>query len=100
MSSRIHVLYTTALRSARCTQKLTATQTPLQAVPQARAGLERPPLPLAWPSAVYSRAFRGQSKCHRATPDEGALLRWSPIALVVVMRCFPPASGRLLQTAD
>jgi hypothetical protein len=53
-------------------QKLTQPQTPLQAVPQARPRLERPPIPLARTGPVHPRTVRGQAKCYRAATDEGA----------------------------
>ena len=53
-------------------QKLTQPQTPLQAVPQARPRLERPPIPLARTGPVHPRTLRGQAQCYRAATDEGA----------------------------
>merc|ERR1711964_265937 len=68
--------------------------TPLQAVPQARPRLERPPIPLARTGPVHPRTLRGQAQCYRAATDEGTDQGdGKPAREVEAPRPLPPTHG-------
>ncbi|KAJ8110700.1 hypothetical protein OPT61_g6528 [Boeremia exigua] len=79
---------------AMSSKKHVLLQEPLQAVAEACARLERPPIPLARPGSVPPRAFRGEQARLRAATAEGTDYRDGESAREVeAPRPIPPTHG-------